>query len=61
MTGIADESTLFSATAYAECVDLMEYTSMVNFVEYASNKLSAIEEIGDLYSSVKNLVQKLLG
>lgn len=61
MTGIADEDTLFTSTAYAECLDFMSYTSMVNFTEYASNKLSIFNSIGGFYDSVKNLVQKLMG
>lgn len=61
MAGVADENTLFSATAYAECVDLMGYTSMVNFAQYASGELSAFNSIGGFYNSVKNLIQKLLG
>lgn len=61
MAGVADKSSLFSATAYAECVDLMGYTSMVNFAEYASNKLSIFNSIGGFYNSVKELVSKLLG
>lgn len=59
--GVADKNSLFSATAYAECVDLMGYTSMVNFAEFASNKLSEFNSIGNFYNSVKDLVQKLLG
>lgn len=61
MTGVASKESLFSSTAYAECVDLMGYTSMVNFTEYASNKLSIFESIGNFYVSVKNFVQTLLG
>ena len=61
MAGVADEDTLFTSTAYAECLDFMSYTSMVNFTEYASNRLSVFNSIGGFYDSVKNLVQKLMG
>lgn len=58
--GIADENTAFRSTAYAECVDLMGYTSMVNFTEYGSRKLSIFNSIGGFYDSVKNFIQKLV-
>lgn len=61
MTGVANKDTLFKSTAYAECLDFMSYTSMVNFTKYASNRLSVFEGIGGFYGSVKNLVQKLMG
>ena len=57
---ISEKKSMFSATAYAECVDLTAYTSMVNFTEYASKKLSLFNSVGNLYGSVKNLVGKLL-
>ncbi len=60
MAEVAEEHSVFSATAYAECVDLTGYTSMVNFTEYASGKLSIFNGIGGLYVSVKNLAQKLM-
>ena len=60
MVGIMDENSMFSSTAYAECVDLMGYTSMVNFTEYGSRKLSIFNSIGGLYNSVKEFAQELL-
>ena len=60
MVGIMDENSMFSSTAYAECVGLMGYTSMVNFTEYGSRKLSIFNSIGGLYNSVKEFAQELL-
>lgn len=60
MVGIINENSMFSATAYAECVDLMGYTSMVNFTEYGSRKMEAFNSIGNLYNSVKEFAQKLI-
>lgn len=60
LMGITEEESNFGGTAYAECVDLMGYTSMVNFTEYGSRKLSAFNSIGGFYGSVKNFVQKLV-
>ncbi len=57
---IADEDTMFSATAYAECDDLMGYTSMINFTEYGSRKLSIFNSIGGFYNSVKGFINELL-
>lgn len=60
LTGITEKDTLFGATAYAECVDFMGYTSMVNFTEYGSRKLGdAGKSIGNLYNNVKDFIQKL--
>lgn len=58
--GITDEHTLFSASAYAEVSDLSAYTSMVNFTEYASGKLSLFDSIGGFYDSLKGLIEKLI-
>ena len=58
--GIADEESIFKSTAYAECVDLMGYTSMVNFTEYGARMLSIFEPIGGFYDSVKNFIQELV-
>lgn len=55
--GILEDDSEVGATAYAECVDLMGYTSLINFVEYASNKLSAFNPVGKLYSEVKGLLE----
>ena len=62
--GISDESMQFSATAYAECVDLMGYTSIVNLSQYITGSLSSYQSIGALYNSWDELwgsVRKLLG
>ena len=61
LAGIADEDTIFGATAYAECMDLMGYTSMVNFTQYASQELSIFNSIGGFYDSVRNFIEKLGG
>lgn len=58
--GIAEKNTLFSSTAYAECSDLMAYTSMVNFTEYGSRKLNIFNGVGGLYDSVKKFANKLI-
>lgn len=60
MVGIMDEDSMFSSTVYAECVDMMGYTSMVNFTEYGSRKLHVFKGIGDFYNSVKGFIQELL-
>lgn len=60
LLGVTQERELFSATAYAECMDLMAYTSMVNFTVYAGEVLSNFDSVGHLYNSVKDLVQELM-
>lgn len=56
-TGITDGESTFGGTAYAECVDLMGYTSLINFTEYTSNKLGvSFGAIGRLYTRVKDLL-----
>lgn len=57
---ITDENTMFGSTAYAECNDLMGYTSMVSFTQYGSEKLSVFKSVGNFYGSVKSLVENLL-
>lgn len=59
MLGITENGQMFSSTAYAECVDLMGYTSLVNFTAYGSKQLEAFQAIGNLYSSVKDFIQVL--
>ncbi len=61
MLGIADQETMFAATAYAECTDLIGYSSVVNFTDYATQKLAVFESFGDFYVSVKNFIQTLMG
>lgn len=60
MVGVTKDRQLFSATAYAECMDLMAYTSMVNFTVYAAGVLDAFDSVGKLYSSVKEWAEKLM-
>lgn len=60
LAGIIDENNVFSATAYAECVDLMGYTSMVNFTDFGCRKLAVLNSVGNLYTSVKGFIQNLL-
>lgn len=57
---ITDENTMFTSVAYAECNDLMAYTSMINFTQYGSEKLGAFNSVGNFYDSVKNLINNLL-
>lgn len=60
LLGLDLEEDLFSATAYAECVDLMGYTSMVNFTVYAAGVLDAFDGVAQLYESVKAWAEKLM-
>lgn len=55
--GIAEDHPIFGGTAYAECVDLTEYTSMVNLVRYGSEELSVFSSFGKLYRAVKDLLE----
>ncbi|MBQ4103294.1 MAG: hypothetical protein IJC90_02420 [Clostridia bacterium] len=59
LVGITEESTMFSATAYAECNDLMAYTSMINFTEFATSQLG-MESINKCYNSFKDLIENLM-
>ena len=59
--GFFTDKVEFSAISYAECVDLMAYTSMINFTEYASGQLSVFEGIGGFYVSVKDLIENIMG
>lgn len=59
-TGIVDEDhPMFAGTAYAECVDLTEYTSMVNFARYAADEFHVFEPFGNLYVKVRDLLNAL--
>ena len=60
MTKVADKNTLFSATAYAECVDLIGYTSIINYTAYLSGELSPLNGVGKLYSSAKDLYKSIV-
>ncbi len=59
MTGITKKNTMFSATAYAECMDLTGYASTVNFTRYAADMLDAFSDVGEFYSSLKDLIEAL--
>lgn len=51
----------FSAVAYAECVDLIGYTSMINFTDYWTsvlNKIEAVQAGSDLVKSIKSCFEK---
>lgn len=61
LLGITDTKTMFSVTAYAECTDLMGYSAMVNFADYATTKLEVFGPFADFYVSFKKYVQTLLG
>lgn len=58
--GVAD-ITDFSGVAYAECSDLMGYTSMINFIEYWTNAMvSGVDLLGatdDLIDSIKGVIE----
>lgn len=62
-TGIVEDHPIFGGTAYAECVDLTEYTSMVNFLRYGTDQLGGLDvakAVGDLYVKAKELLETLL-
>ena len=62
--GMSDRSKSFSATAYAECVDMIGHTSTVNLAQYATGSLSAYQPLGEAYNSFGDLwksVKKFLG
>ena len=61
LAGVSDETTLFSATAYAECVDMMAYTSAANFTAYFSDRFDMFEAIGTLYGEGKDLIDNFEG
>lgn len=56
-----DGVTDFSGVAYAECSDLMGYTSMINFIDYWTSALvSEVEMLGavdDLIGAIKSLIE----
>lgn len=54
--GIVEDHPVFGGVAYAECVDLMEYTSMVNLLWYGSEELSVLSAFGDFYVQAKKLL-----
>lgn len=56
--GIYDEDT-FTAHASAECMDLMSYTSMINFSNNMGEWLGPLNPVGQLYGSFKELIQAL--
>ncbi len=58
---ISDEKSMFSATSYSECSDMIGYTSTVNFAEYAGKKFNAFDSVANLYNSVRVFAEKLLG
>lgn len=57
--GITEDETKFQVTAYAECMDLMQYTSLVNFTDYTANELDYGFSRSDLQEKVKEFIQKL--
>lgn len=54
-SGILDENNIYSAVAYAECVDLTAYTSMINFVEHSTKALNFLDPVGRAYGNIKDL------
>lgn len=60
LLGVTEERELFSSTAYAECLDPMAYTSMVNFTEYVGTIFRNFDAVGGLYESVKDLAAQLM-
>ncbi len=60
-SGIWDDGKVFAASAYAECLDLTAYTSVVNFNRYCCSALKAFSEIGELYNSIRDFISALSG
>lgn len=62
LAGITDSSTAFGATAYAECNDMIAYTSMINFTEYATSILAenGFGSVNNFYTSFKSFVENLM-
>ena len=54
--GVTSNLRNFNAVAYAECVDLTGYTSMINFAEDFSKRLAVFGPVGDLYVSIKDFI-----
>lgn len=59
LLGIYDESK-FTAVAYAECTDMIAYASLINFTDYVSREFSELSAFGDIYTSVKHIVDVLV-
>lgn len=57
--GIYDAEDGFTAHASAECLDLMTYTSMINFTENLGGWLAPLNPVGELYVNFKELIQSL--
>lgn len=60
LVGVTEESTVFSSTAYAECNDLIAYTSMINFTEYATSRIDGIGSVNNFYGSFKDFIENLM-
>lgn len=59
LAGASEDGTLFSSTAYAECDDLMEYTSLVNFTQYEAKKFGLFNPIAKLYNATDGLFKSI--
>ena len=59
--GIADKKMKFSATAYAECIDILGYTSTVNLAQFVTGELDAYQSVGKFYNNFDGLWQKVKG
>lgn len=58
--GITEDHPVFGGTAYAECVDLMEYASMVNFLQYGTKVVSDNSDVVRAFSRFFGSIEDLL-
>ena len=49
----------FSASASAECLDIISYTSMINFANHLGGELAPLDAFGEAYVNIKRFIQVL--
>lgn len=49
----------FSASASAECLDMISYTSMINFSNYLGGELAPFDEFARLYLNIEKFIKVL--
>lgn len=60
MVGITEDGGYFASQSYSECVDPMEYTSMITFTDYLSSEmLSPLNPLAQLADSIERLAKKV--
>jgi hypothetical protein len=57
LTGVLDDTPLFTATARSECVDITGYAGAVKFSIFVSDKMDAANNLAKAYQSVKSIIQ----